>query len=69
MEGRMNLTKAVLEAIPIYWMYLSWIPKGVLETSLDSASSLFGQDRRTTTLFHGKNGTYWPGQKLWGDGS
>ena len=29
--GRLVLVKAILEAIPIYWMSLSWIPKGILE--------------------------------------
>ena len=29
--GRLVLVKAVLEAIPVYWMSLSWIPKGILE--------------------------------------
>jgi hypothetical protein len=29
--GRLTLTKSVLEAIPIYWMSLAWIPKGVME--------------------------------------
>ena len=27
----MVLVKAVLEVIPVYWMSLSWIPKGILE--------------------------------------
>jgi hypothetical protein len=29
--GRLLLLKSVLEAIPMYWMSLTWIPKGVLE--------------------------------------
>ena len=29
--GRLVLVKAILEAIPVYWMLLSWIPKGILE--------------------------------------
>jgi hypothetical protein len=29
--GRLVLIKLVLEAIPVYWMSLSWIPKGILE--------------------------------------
>jgi hypothetical protein len=29
--GRLVLIKTVLEAIPVYWMSLSWIPKGILE--------------------------------------
>jgi hypothetical protein len=29
--GRLTLTKAVLEAIPVYWMSLAWISKGALE--------------------------------------
>jgi len=30
--GRLVLVKSVLEAIPVYWMSLSWIPKGILES-------------------------------------
>jgi hypothetical protein len=30
-EGRLTLTKSVLEFILVYWMSLAWIPKGVLE--------------------------------------
>ena len=29
--GRLVLVKSVLEAIPVYWMSLSWIPIGILE--------------------------------------
>jgi len=29
--GILTLEKYVLEAIPFYWMYLAWIPKGILE--------------------------------------
>jgi hypothetical protein len=29
--GRLTLVKSVLEAIPIYWMSIAWIPKGILE--------------------------------------
>jgi hypothetical protein len=29
--GRVVLEKSVLEAIPVYWMSLAWIPKGILE--------------------------------------
>jgi len=29
--GRLVLVKSVLEAIPVYWMSLSWIPKEILE--------------------------------------
>ena len=29
--GRLILVKLVLEAIPVYWMSLSWIPLGILE--------------------------------------
>jgi hypothetical protein len=31
--GRLVLVKTVLEAIPVYWMSLSWIPKGILEAA------------------------------------
>jgi hypothetical protein len=30
-EGRMVLVKSILEAIPVYWMSLAWIPRGILE--------------------------------------
>ena len=29
--GRLTLIKSVLEAIPVYWMSLAWIPRGILE--------------------------------------
>ena len=29
--GRLVLVKFVLEAIPVYWMSLAWLPKGILE--------------------------------------
>eukprot|EP00253_Pinus_taeda_P025808 PITA_25808 len=29
-EGRLTLIKAVLEATPVYWMSLAWIPRGIL---------------------------------------
>jgi hypothetical protein len=29
--GRLVLVKVVLEVIPVYWMSLAWIPKGILE--------------------------------------
>lgn len=28
---RLTLVKSILEAIPVYWMSITWIPKGVLE--------------------------------------
>jgi hypothetical protein len=30
--GHLVLVKAVFEAIPVYWISLAWVPKGVLET-------------------------------------
>jgi hypothetical protein len=29
--GRLILVKTVLEAIPVYWVSLAWVPKGILE--------------------------------------
>eukprot|EP01018_Ginkgo_biloba_P039380 Gb_12932 [translate_table: standard] len=29
--GRLVLVKSVLEALPVYWMSLSWIPQGILD--------------------------------------
>ena len=34
--SRLTLTKSILEAIPIYWMSLAWIPKRVLQKNLCS---------------------------------
>ena len=31
--SKLVLVKSVLVAIPIYWMSLSWIPKGILEAA------------------------------------
>ena len=31
--GRLVLVKSFLEAIHVYWMSLSWIPKGILEAT------------------------------------
>ena len=31
--GRLVLIKSVLEAIPVYWMALAWIPKSILNKS------------------------------------
>jgi hypothetical protein len=31
--GRLVLVKSMLESIPVYWMSLSWIPKGILEAA------------------------------------
>ena len=31
--GRLTLVKSVLEAVPVYWLSLSWIPKGILEAA------------------------------------
>ena len=30
-DGRLVMFKAIMEAIPVYWMSLAWIPKGILE--------------------------------------
>ena len=29
--GRLTLIKSVLLAIPVYWVALTWVPKGILE--------------------------------------
>jgi hypothetical protein len=39
--GRLTLTKSVLEAIPVYWMSLAWIPKGVLENDKEDLFSVY----------------------------
>ena len=30
-DGKLVLVKTVMEAIPVYWMSLAWIPKSILE--------------------------------------
>ena len=32
-DGKLVLVKTVMEAIPVYWMSLAWIPKSILETA------------------------------------
>jgi hypothetical protein len=29
--GRLVLVKEILKAIPVYWISLAWVPKGILE--------------------------------------
>jgi hypothetical protein len=40
------MVKSVLEAIPVYWMSLAWIPKGVLE-KLQNVFQISGWVHRT----------------------
>jgi hypothetical protein len=37
-ESRLVLLKSVLEAIPIYWITLTWVPKGILNKIISSLS-------------------------------
>jgi hypothetical protein len=44
--GRLVLVKSVLEAIPVFWMSLSWIPKGTLEAARNLSSDFCGVGRK-----------------------
>jgi hypothetical protein len=46
--GQLVLIKSVLEAIPIYWMSLSWIPKGILEKERKLFFPIYGGEIRTS---------------------
>jgi hypothetical protein len=51
--GHLVLVKSVLEAIPVYWMSLAWIPKGVLDKFQESTSNFYGSDHKTKLSFLG----------------
>jgi hypothetical protein len=56
--GRLVLIKSVLEAIPVYWMSLAWIPKGTLDKMRKLCFTYLWQgnkDKKKFTL--GKMGT------------
>jgi len=40
------LVKSVLEAIPVYWMSLSWIPKGILEATRKLSSKFLWSGKK-----------------------
>ena len=44
--SRLVLIKLVLEAIPVYWMSLSWIPKDVLEKALKLCFSFLWRGKK-----------------------
>jgi hypothetical protein len=44
--GRLVLVKSVLEAIPVYWMSLSWIPKGILDAARKLSSKFLWSGKK-----------------------
>jgi hypothetical protein len=55
--GRLVLIKSVLEAIPVYWMSLSWIPKGILEKARKLAYSYLWRGKSENRYYLGHAGT------------
>jgi hypothetical protein len=51
MGGRLTLVKSVLEAIPIFWHALAYIPKGVLEKIRKKVLNFSGQGREKFKVF------------------
>jgi hypothetical protein len=44
--GRLVLVKSTWETIPVYWMSLSWIPKGILEATRKITSRFLWSDKK-----------------------
>eukprot|EP00253_Pinus_taeda_P027341 PITA_27341 len=49
--GRLILVKAVIEATPVYWMALTWIPKGILNRLQHICSRFLWAGQQTGRLF------------------
>eukprot|EP00253_Pinus_taeda_P002467 PITA_02467 len=49
--GRLILIKAVIEATPIYWMALTWIPKGILHRLQHICSRFLWAGQKPSRLF------------------
>jgi len=67
--GNLVLIKFVVESILVYWMYLAWIPKGILEKIQQLCYKfiwLRNQDKKGMTLVYWKNMTIPKGQGCWG---
>ena len=47
-DGRLVLIKSLLEAIPVYWMSLAWIAKGILEAARRIFFLICGEATRQT---------------------
>eukprot|EP00253_Pinus_taeda_P011273 PITA_11273 len=51
LAGRLILIKAVIEATPVYWMALTWIPKGILNRLQHICSRFLWAGQQTGRLF------------------
>eukprot|EP00253_Pinus_taeda_P008500 PITA_08500 len=51
--GRLILIKSVLEATPVYWMALAWIPRNILSKFSISVTNICGLGIRTNERMHG----------------
>jgi hypothetical protein len=68
--GRLVLVKFVLEAIPVYWMSLAWIPKGILERTRKLCSKfLWAGNHEKIVPPWVKWSTPWLSQNIWEDGA
>lgn len=54
--SRVVLIKLVLEAIPVYWMSMSWIPKGILERAIKLCVYTYGGVPKISRFCHGPMG-------------
>jgi len=55
--GRLVLIKSVLEAIPVYWISSSWIPKGILENVRRLCFLIYGMGTKIKRFFLGSDGS------------
>ena len=56
--GGLTLVKSILEAIPIYWLSLACIPKGVLENIHKLCFNFYWSGKE------GREGTYYKNYRL-----
>ena len=63
--SRLVLVKSVLEAIPVYWMSLSWIPKVTLGRAVDRAISSQGIFRQLLNIKISDQNANFDNTNLW----
>jgi len=51
--GRLVLIKSILEATPVYWMSLAWIPRGILSRIQTSIADSSGKGKNQGKFLHG----------------